>query len=283
MIKIYDNYYDICSQYKFLRLGGFVRHNGLDCDMVAAVAGNGSIGTTKDSVADFMLKTAAQKGLLSPKQPVVDYCVGSFASALTIAGLKNGHAVHIVTPTSVSIGDREALKRLGATVHAVDMHMPVSLTQYAQKIAASVKGYFVDYINNDDNPEFHRRYTGPQILKATDGATFDCFITGVSSGGTISGTAEYIKAWTNGISVVAVQPFESQVLTGGTAGAPGNYNPYIVDEVVSITTGAAKTVKRELLYTDGLPVSLAGGAAVAAAKEIATREQNPKKRFVIVL
>ena len=163
----------------------------------------------------------------------------------------------------------------------------------AARLAAEQGGWFADYYADDLNPEFHRRVTGPAILKETEGK-LDFVVAAVGSGGTISGVGEYIKAWTNGIRIVAVEPVESQVLSGGFAGphglegigcgfVPENYNPYIVDQVIPVSTGDGREAARQALLTDGLPLSPAAGAALAAALQLAVMPENAGKRVVAIV
>ncbi len=291
---IYNNYHEMCEKFKYVSLGGYAKRHNLLAEIVAVVNFFGPTGTSKDYVASNMLKYAKEAGRLSARGPVVDYSGGSFAIALTIAALGMGHPAHLIVPSTLPNERKNLLTSLGAKLHfAKENSSPTAMLHQASALAASIEGYFVDFLNNDDNPEVHRRITGPQILKATNGE-FDFLVTGVGSGGTVSGTGEYIKAWTNGISVVGVQPMESQVLTGGIPGKhgldgigmpilPGNYNPYIVDEVVSVSTSAAKTCAVEALYTDGLPLSIGSGAVLAAAKELALKPENEGKKIIAII
>ncbi len=289
-----NNYHEMCEKFRYVSLNGFGRRHSLLAEIVAAINFFGPTGTSKDYVAANMLRYAREAGRLHPRSPVVEYSGGSFGMALTIAALGMGHPAHLIVPSSLPPERRALLTTLGATLHfAKENSSPTSMLHQASALAVELKGYFVDFLNNDDNPEVHRRITGPQILKAT-GGEFDFLVTGVGSGGTVSGTGEYIKAWTNGISVVGVQPMESQLLTGGIAGkhgldgigmpiVPGNYNPYIVDEVMSVSTSAAKTTAVEALYTDGMPLSIGSGAVLTAAKELALKPENEGKKIVVII
>ncbi len=293
-LAIYDNYYQICEKYRFLRLKRYTEKNNFDCDIIAVINSNGATGSIKDGVAYGMLSYAKERGALAEKQPIIDYGGGSFSLALALAGKLQGHEVHIVLSSAVPKTRQVMLKDLGADLHFVpEGTMHLKMYRDTEVLSKTLGAYFVDYLNNDDNPEYHRRVTGPQIMKMT-GENFDFFVAGVGSGGTISGTGEYIKAWTNGISIVGVQPMESQVLTGGLANKhgiegiglpiiPGNYNPYIVDEVISVTTSSAISVAREVMATVGVPVNLAGGAVIEAASVLARKEENKGKTILVML
>ncbi len=293
MVK-YNNYHEMCEKFKYISLKGYAKRHNLLAEIVAVVNFFGPTGTSKDYVASNMIKYARESGKLNSRSPVIEYSGGSFGMALTIAALGMGHPAHLIVPSSLPQERINLLTTLGAKLHfAKEGSSATSMLHQASALAVELKGYFVDFLNNDDNPEVHRRITGPQILKAT-GGEFSHLVTGVGSGGTVSGTGEYIKAWTNGISIVGVQPMESQLLTGGIAGrhgldgigmpiVPGNYNPYIVDEVISVATSAAKTTAVEALYTDGLPLSIGSGAVLTAAKELALKPENEGKTIMVII
>ncbi len=291
---VYNNYYESCEKFKYISLGGYARHHKLSAEIFGVVNFFGPTGTSKDYVAYNMLKIAKESGKLKKNQPVVDYFGGSFGMALTITALSLGHQAHLVVPSTLPTERKNLLETLGTKLHFADPNTaPRDIIKQAEILAQRLGGYFVDFLNNDDNPEVHRRITGPQILKATENQ-FDCIVVGVGSGGTISGSGEYIKAWTNGINVIGVQPYESQVLSGSMPGrhgldgigmpiVPGNYNPYIVDEIISVATPAARTSAIEALYTDGLPLSIGSGGVLTAAKELAQKPEYEGKRIVVIL
>ncbi len=293
-VETFNNYYDMCVDFKYIYLNGFKKLHNLNADIVGVINYFGSTGTSKDYVAYNMLKYAKENHKLKGGMPVVDYSGGSFGMALTIAALSMGHPAHLVVPQTLPEERSKLLKTLGANLHfAPEKSTASEKLQYTAALAQKIGGYFVDFVNNDDNPEVHRRITGPQILKVA-GEDFNFLVTGIGSGGTVSGTGEYVKAWTNGISIIGVQPFESQVLTGGIYSPhglndiglpliPGNYNPYIVDDIVSVATSAARKCATEVLYTDGLPLSVGAGAVLTAAKEIALKPENEGKLILAIL
>ena len=153
-----------------------------------------------------------------------------------------------------------------------------ALEQVAKDTAARYNGYFTNYFANDDNPEYHRRVTGPQILKAA-GDAIDAVVIGVGSGGTITGVAEYLKAWNSMIRIVAVEPSECAAISGGFIGhhsiagigpgfVPENYNPYVVDTVLTVSSADAERAAREVLFYDGIPACSSAGATLCAATQL---------------
>lgn len=291
---LHQDYYELAGKLKYISLNGYKKRHNLEVDLCAVLDFFGATGTSKDRLANNMITIAEESGKLVAGGPVIEACVGVFGIALTIAALRAGHPIHLIIPHNLPSERHTMLTNLGAKLHVCHQYTePALLREYADRLVQDIGGYFTDYMNSDDNPEHHRKTTGPQILKATDGQ-FDMFIAGVGSGGTISGTGEYIKAWTSDVSIVAVQPFESRVLTGGEPSKhgidgigpfeiPGNYNPYIIDEVCSVNTSDARTAAIEVLYTDGLPASISGGAVIAAAKELAKKPENIGKKIMLMI
>ena len=284
MEKPISNIYHTLYTRPTIELVGYTARHKLPGQLMAYLNYGGATASAKDALAEGMLALAVEQGRLSPGQPVIEASSGTFAVALTIAATHSGHPVHLVMPGSVMPDRQRYLTSLGAKVTQTNYVYGRSGTILkAQQLAEEIGGYFVNYFSNDDNPEFHRRVTGPAILKSMDG-NISALVVGVGSGGTLTGVAEYLKAWAGNVWTVAVQPFESQSLTGGFSGrhgiagigagfVPENYNPYVVDEVISVTTGDAKTAAREVLVSDAIPASLSCGAVLCAAKQVA--KQRP--------
>ena len=242
-----------------VELRGYLAACGLKGRLYAYLDYNGPTGTSRDSVAEGMLALAAEKHKLLPGQPIIEAASGSFAMALALAGRTAGHPVVLAMPE-----DAPAL---------------------AETTAAEKGWYYMNWLANDDNPEYHRRVTGPAIVQAIsrEGRSLvDTITVGVGSAGTITGVGETIKAWTNDVRIVAVEPFENQALGGGFTGGhgipdigygivPGNYNAYVVDNVAAVTSTDANRAAQRVLATDAIPASPAAGAALhAAAQLIAT-------------
>ncbi len=276
------NFYNTLYERPTVELTGFAKRHTLEGHLMAYLNYGGATSSAKDALAEGMLALAVESGSLRPGQPVVEASSGTFAVALTIAAVHSGHPVHLVMPGNVSPERQNAFTELGAQVVTSNYVYGRSGTlQRAERLAEEIGGYFVNYFSNDSNPEYHRRVTGPAILRAMQG-DITAVVAGVGSGGTITGVGEYLKAWAGNVWTVAVQPFESQSLTGGFSGkhgiagigpgfVPDNYNPYIVDEVISVTTGDAKTAAREVLATDAVPASASCGAVLCAARQVMAR------------
>lgn len=252
----------------------------------------GPTGSFKDSLAEGMIRLAEQTGALAPGALITEASAGSFGAALALAGHRTGHPVVLCLPSTVPLLRQQQLAGYGAKL-ALCGPTQEEGEQRATAIAAANNGYFMDRFANDLNPEYHRRVTGPALLQAT-GAKLDMVVAGVGTGGTISGVGEHIKAWTNGVQMVGIEPAESGVLTGGFAGphglagigcgfVPENYNPYIVDKVLRVSTGDGKQTAQDALLLDGLPLCPAAGAVLAGALSLAREAANAGKRIVAIL
>ena len=195
--------------------------------------------------------------------------------ALALAGRTAGHPVVLTMPEDAPALRQEYLLRLGAQIlHSPAQRGLAGARALAETTAAEKGWYYMNWLANDDNPEYHRRVTGPAIVQAIsrEGRSLvDTITVGVGSAGTITGVGETIKAWTNDVRIVAVEPFENQALGGGFTGGhgipdigygivPGNYNAYVVDNVAAVTSTDANRAAQRVLATDAIPASPAAGA-----------------------
>ena len=272
------SYTELLHACPIVELSGYTAACRLKGQIFAYLNFAGPTGTCKDALAQSMLALAAQRGELKEGQTVVEASAGSFASALTLAGLRSGHPVVLTVPAGIPSGRQRQLEELGARlVYSSSSRGRIALEELARKTARECGGYFLDFFSNDDNPEYHRRVTGPAILKNCPG--LNAIVAGVGSGGTITGVGEYARAWDNQIRMVAVEPYESQAIGGGFPGrhqipglgvgfVPENYNPYVVDRVMAVTSADAARAARQVLGTDGVPASPSAGATLCAARRL---------------
>ena len=258
-MPIYPNFYQTLTPCPVVELRGYAAANGLKGRLFAYLDFNGPTGTARDGLAEGMLALAIEQKKLAPGQPIIEAVSGPFATALTLAGLTAGHPVVLVMPEDAPALRQENLLRLGAQIQ-----------------------HYTDWLANDNNPEYHRRVTGPAILQniAREGASLvDAITVGVGSAGTVTGVGETIKAWTNDVRIVAVEPFECQALTGGVTGPhnipdigfglmPKNFNSYVVDNVAAVSSKDAQRAAQQVLRTDAIPASASAGAALHAAAKL---------------
>lgn len=282
-MPIYPNIYQTLQPCPIVELHGFLADCGLRGRLYAYLDDTGPTGTSRDNLAEGMLALAAQRGALAPGQTIVEATASAFALALTLAGQTAGHPVVLVMPEDAPALRQETLLRLGARlVHTPAQGGLAAARELAARMAAENGWHFLNWLANDDNPEYHRRVTGPAIAKAIarEGASLvDAVTIGVGSGGTITGVGETVKAWTNDVRIVAVEPYESQALGGGLIGrhgipdigfgvVPENYNSYVVDNIAAVTTADAARAAQRVLRTDAIPASASSGAALHAAAQL---------------
>lgn len=216
-MAILQSYYQDVYRSPVVRLSGYSGRHELASSILAYLDFGGATGTCKDGVAETMLAFATERGTLQPGMPVVEASSGSFGAALAVSCATTGHPCILVVPSSLPLSRRQHLQNLGARIVVCGSGGRRALEQVAKDTAARYNGYFTNYFANDDNPEYHRRVTGPQILKAA-GDAIDAVVIGVGSGGTITGVAEYLKAWNSMIRIVAVEPSECAAISGGFIG-----------------------------------------------------------------
>lgn len=263
-------------------------------ELVCFVGGFGPTGTLGDGLAEGMIRMAEESGALSKGQELIEVGSGSFCAALTLAGYRTGHKVSLCVPATIPDLRKRQLTALGARlVFCNGFDGRIACVNKAKAMAAAHGSYYMDWCANELNPEYHRRITGPALYKALNGRC-DFLVCGVGSGGTLTGCAEYMKAFNSDMQVIAVEPAESPVLSGGPARAhamdgigfgfvPEVYNPYIVDRILPVNTGDGKKFAGEALLCDGIPASPAAGAVIGAGLEIAMNPENAGKRVVAIV
>ena len=282
-MPIYPNIYQTLLPGPIVELRGYLAACGLRGRLYAHLNYNGPTGTARDELAEGMLALALERGALTPGQTIVEAVSGPFATALTLAGLTAGHPVTLVMPEDAPAMRQESLLRLGAQIIHTPAQAGLAGARALAKATAAEKGwYYMDWLNNDDNPTYHRRVTGPALVRsiAREGSSIvDSIVIGVGSGGTITGVAEYIKAWNSMVRIVAVEPAECAAISGGFIGqhgiagigpgfVPENYNPYVVDTVLTVSTADAERAAREVLFFDGVPACTSAGATLVAAVQL---------------
>ena len=252
-------------------------------------------GSVKDRIALAMIEDAEQRGILLPGATIIEPTSGNTGVGLAWVGAVKGYKVILTMPDTMSMERRNLLKAYGAhlelTPGAEGMKGAIGRAEQLSKEipGAVILGQFV----NPANPAMHRRTTGEEIWKDTEGAV-DIFVAGVGTGGTVSGTAQALKAHKPQVHVVAVEPASSPVLSNGTAGkhkiqgigagfVPKTYDSLAVDEVVTVTDEEAYDAARLLASKHGLLVGISSGAAFHAAYKMACQEKNKGKMIVALL
>ena len=270
-MAIYPNFYQTLLPCPIVELRGYLSACGLKGRLYAYLDFDGPTGTSRDALAEGMLALAAEQHALAPGQPIIE------------ASRTAGHPIVIAMPEDAPALRQEYLLRLGAQIfHSPARNGLAGARALAESKAAENGWYYMNWLANDNNPEYHRRVTGPAIAKAIarEGRSLvDSVVVSVGSAGTITGVGETLKAWTNDVRMVAVEPFESQALSGGFTGGhgipemgfgfiPKNYNAYVVDNVAAVTRADAARAAQKVLITDAIPASLSAGAALHAAAQL---------------
>ena len=297
-MPIYPNFYQTLTPCPVVELRGYAAANGLKGRLFAYLDFNGPTGTARDGLAEGMLALAIEQKKLAPGQPIIEAVSGPFATALTLAGLTAGHPVVLVMPEDAPALRQENLLRLGAQIqHSPARSGLAGARAMAAQTAAANGWYYTDWLANDNNPEYHRRVTGPAILQniAREGASLvDAITVGVGSAGTVTGVGKYLKSKNPDVKVVAVEPASSPVLSKGTAGAhkiqgigagfvPDVLDTKVYDEIIAVENDDAFATGRLIGHKEGVLVGISSGAAVWAALQLAKRPENAGKNIVVLL
>ena len=281
-------------------IGGtpLVRINRLSeggAEIVAKVEAFNPASSVKDRIARSIVDAAEASGELKPGGTIIEATSGNTGVALSMVGAARGYKVVIVMPSSMSLERRILIRAFGAELVLTDPKGGVTAAvAEAKRIRDSRPGSIIaSQFANPANPAVHRRTTAEEILRDTD-ENVDIFIAGVGTGGTVSGVGAVLKELKPNVKVIAVQPAESPLLTGGEAGPHGiqglgpnfvaqTYDPSVVDEVIDIETPLALETSRRAAAEEGLLVGISSGAALAAAIQVAQRPENEGKRIVVIL
>ena len=268
---------------------------GEGVDVVAKVEAFNPASSVKDRIAASIIDAAEESGTLKPGGTIIEATSGNTGIALSMVGAARGYKVVIVMPASMSVERRILVRAFGAELVLTDPKGGVSAAvAEAERIRDERPGSIIaSQFANPANPAIHVATTGEEIWEDTDGE-IDVFVAGVGTGGTISGVAKTLKAKNPNIKVIAIQPAESPLLTGGSAGphaiqglmpnfVPDNYDAEIVDEIISVESAEALKFARLAAAEEGLLVGISSGAALAGTTAVAARPEFAGKKIVTLL
>jgi cysteine synthase A len=252
-------------------------------------------GSAKDRVAYAMISDAEKNGVLKLGATIIEPTSGNTGIGLACIGAAKGYRVILTMPDTMSAERINLIKAYGAEIVLTDGKKGMSgAIEKARELAAEIEGSFIpDQFSNPANPDIHYKTTGPEIWRDTLGKV-DAFVSGVGTGGTISGVGKFLKGMNPAIKIVAVEPLKSAVLSGGKAGAhgiqgigagfvPANLDCGIYDEVFAVADEDAFECARELGKTEGFLTGISSGAALAAATAVARRPESKGKLIVVLL
>lgn len=252
-------------------------------------------GSVKDRVALNMIETAEKEGLLTPGGTIIEPTSGNTGVGLALVGATRGYKVILTMPETMSVERRKLLAALGAEIVLTpgQQGMKGAIAE-AERLRDTIDGSVIlGQFVNPANPAVHYNVTAPEVFDAMDGR-IDFFVAGVGTGGTISGIGRYLKERIPGVGIVAVEPADSPVISGGTPGPhaiqgigagfiPATFDSSVVTEVVRVTTDEAFGAARLLARTEGILAGISSGAALHAATAIASRPENAGKNIVVLL
>jgi cysteine synthase A len=294
-MKIYDSIDGLVGHTPLLRLHNVEKARELKGKLIAKIESFNPAGSVKDRVALEMINDAECSGRLRAGGTIIEPTSGNTGIGLAAIGAARGYRVIITMPDTMSKERQLLMKAYGAelvlTPGALGMNGAIAK---AEELAKTIDGAIVaGQFSNPANPEAHRKTTGPEIWDDTDGSV-DIFVAGAGTGGTITGTGEYLKSKDPNIKIIAVEPTDSPVLSGGKAGAhglqgigagfvPEVLNTSVYDDIVTVTTEEAFAAARELARLEGILVGISSGAALYAATKIAARSDSEGKTVVVLL
>lgn len=295
MAKIAKSMTELIGNTPLVELTHYNAQNGIQARLLAKVEYFNPSGSVKCRIGNAMIVAGEKAGLIKEGTTIIEPTSGNTGIALAFAAAAKGYRLILVMPDTMSIERRNLLKAYGAELVLTPGSEGMSgAIRKAQELSAEIPGSYVpQQFENPANPDIHRRTTAEEIWRDTDGEV-DIFVGGVGTGGTISGVGEVLKAKKPGVQVIAVEPTDSPVLSGGPKGphkiqgigagfVPKNYNGTFVDEVFPVSNDQAFETSRALARSEGLLVGISSGAAAYAATQIALRPENAGKTIVVLL
>ena len=294
-MAIYKKITELVGRTPLLELSNYEHKYRLGARILAKLEYFNPAGSVKDRVALNMLEKAEKNGKLTKDTVIIEPTSGNTGIGLAFIAAAKGYRVIITMPDTMSIERRNILKAYGAELVLTDGAKGVKgAIAKAEELAMEIENSFIPgQFDNPDNPDAHKKTTGPEIWEDTEGKV-DIFVAGVGTGGTISGVGEYLKSKNPNVKVVAVEPKDSAVLSGGISGShmiqgigagfiPKVLNKGIYDEIIKVDNEDALETGREVAKEEGVLVGISSGAAVFAAKMLAQMPENKGKVIVVLL
>ncbi|MCR4962788.1 MAG: cysteine synthase A [Firmicutes bacterium] len=295
MSKIYTSVDQLIGHTPLLELTHIEKEEGLAAKLLAKLEYLNPAGSVKDRVAKAMIDDAEAKGLLKEGSVIIEPTSGNTGIGLAAVAAARGYRLIIVMPETMSVERRILMKAFGAELVLTEgsKGMKGAIAKADELVKTIPNAFIAGQFVNPANPAVHKATTGPEIWADTDGKV-DIFVAGVGTGGTITGTGEYLKAQNPSVRIVAVEPADSPFLSKGIAGehklqgigagfVPDVLNTDVYDEIITVTTEDAFAAGRKVGQAEGVLVGISAGAAVWAAVQLAKRPENKDKTIVALL
>lgn len=295
MAKVYDSILDLVGKTPLVELKRIEEKEGLQAKLIAKVESFNPAGSVKDRIAKEMIEDAEAKGLLKEGSVIIEPTSGNTGIGLAAAATVKGYRMILTMPETMSVERRNIVKAYGAEVVLTDGTKGMKgAIEKADELAKEIPNSFIaGQFVNPANPATHKKTTGPEIWEDTDGEV-DIFVAGVGTGGTITGTGEYLKEKKPEVKIVAVEPASSPVLSEGVSGphkiqgigagfVPETLNTSIYDEIIKVENEDAFETGKYLAAEEAILAGISSGAALYAAIQLAKREENKGKTIVVLL
>ena len=295
MANIYTSADQLIGKTPLLELTHIEKSEGLNAKILAKLEYFNPAGSVKDRIAKAMIDDAEAKGILKTGSTIIEPTSGNTGIGLAAVAAARGYRIIIVMPETMSVERRQLMKAYGAELVLTEgaKGMKGAIAK-AEELAKEIPGSFIPgQFVNPANPDIHEKTTGPEIWEDTDGKV-DIFVAGVGTGGTITGTGEYLKEKKPEVKIVAVEPASSPVLSDGVSGphkiqgigagfVPDTLNTSIYDEIIKVENEDAFETGRYLAAEEAILAGISSGAALYAAIQLAKREENKGKTIVVLL
>ena len=293
--KIYTSITETIGDTPIVAVKRLAAENGVKANILAKLEFFNPIASVKDRIGVAMIEALEQDGRLQPGGVIVEPTSGNTGIALAFACAAKGYRLILCMPESMSMERRKMLLLLGAELEltAAELGMKGAIGRAEEMLAVNADWVMPQQFNNPANPDIHRRATAEEIWNDTDGGV-DVVISGVGTGGTFTGIGSVLKQRKPGLKMIAVEPEDSPVLSGGAGGphkiqgigagfVPGNMEAELIDEIVTIGNETAFETARKLAALEGIPGGISSGAAIAAALEVGARAEMDGKNIVVIL
>jgi cysteine synthase A len=294
--RVYDSIIDTIGNTPIVRLSKLANADGVKAEILAKLEFFNPIASVKDRIGVAMIESLEAEGKIEPgKTTLVEPTSGNTGIALAFAAAAKGYRLILTMPETMSIERRKMLALLGAELVLTEgpKGMKGAIARAEELLNEIPDSVMPQQFENPANPEIHRTTTAEEIWNDTDGGV-DILVSGIGTGGTITGVGQVLKAKKPGLQVVAVEPADSPVLSGGNPGphkiqgigagfAPGVLDTAIYDEIAKVTNDEAFEMARRVAKLEGLPVGISSGAALTAAVRIGQRPENAGKKIVVII